>query len=74
MIDRRVQTPVARIELHVHHPPALELDSARLPAFTGRAAIENEAALACAYHYHYFSAHNHLDFLVKQSCVTEFMF
>ncbi len=46
VVHRRVQAPVARVVLHVHHAPALEVHIANLPVLAPGITAENEAALA----------------------------
>jgi hypothetical protein len=56
----RMQTPVARVELNVHHVPALEMDITRLPSFALLIAFEDKAALLCSNEDQYLFAHMHL--------------
>src|SRR5688500_951203 len=57
---RGMQAMVARVHLHVHHIPALEVDVTHIPFFAFLIALEYEATLFCSNEDQDLLTHNHL--------------
>lgn len=60
VIDPRMQTPITRVELQMHHIPAFEVDVADLPLLPRGIAAENKSTLSCTNKNLYRFAHDNL--------------
>src|ERR1041384_8039987 len=60
MTRGRVQTPITRIQLDVHHIPTFKLNIAHIPFFAFLTAFKNKAALLSPNEDLNFFAHAHL--------------